>query len=308
MKDIRQDFINFNKTARTLAPYYIVVHDTGDPGASDENEQHYFSGGDRGASADYFVDPDSITQIIDTDNFYSWHCGDGAGRYGIRNANSVGIEMCLQEDGTISEDTIENTLELVVYLMGKYNIPLDRVVRHYDASRKCCPSAMSANNWARWYEFKDRLANGQFTRGTWKLSTSANKWWYDLGEGDYAQDCWKKIDGKWYLFDVNGWMQTEWKSDSGKWYYLGSDGAMEIGWKYINSKWYYLDPSGEMKTGWFKDSDGYWYYLDPTNGDMKTGWLKVDDKDYLTYSGGQLIVGCDLYGYHFNDNGVATKL
>jgi glucan-binding YG repeat protein len=192
--------------------------------------------------------------------------------------------------------------------MGKYNIPLDRVVRHYDASRKCCPSSMSANNWARWYEFKDRLANGQVSDGKWVYSTNANKWWYDLGDGDYAQDCWKKIENKWYLFDINGWMQIQWKSDSGKWYYLGTDGAMETGWKFVNNKWYYLSTDGAMKTGWFKDTDGFWYYLDPANGDMKTGWLKVDGKDYLTYSGGQLIVGCDLYGYHFDSNGVATKL
>jgi hypothetical protein len=85
------------------------------------------------------------------------HCGDGNMRYGIGNHNSIGIEMCIS-NGVIAEATINNTLELVKHLMNKYNIDLNHVVRHYDASRKNCPSHMSANNWAKWYEFKSRLA------------------------------------------------------------------------------------------------------------------------------------------------------
>jgi N-acetylmuramoyl-L-alanine amidase len=42
--------------------------------------------------------------------------------------------------------------------MEKYDIPLDRVVRHYDASRKICPRSMSENNWEKWWEFKERLS------------------------------------------------------------------------------------------------------------------------------------------------------
>ena len=41
--------------------------------------------------------------------------------------------------------------------MKKYNIPVERVVRHYDASRKNCPSSFSANNWDRWNKFKAKL-------------------------------------------------------------------------------------------------------------------------------------------------------
>ncbi|MBS6022856.1 MAG: N-acetylmuramoyl-L-alanine amidase [Paeniclostridium sordellii] len=49
----------------------------------------------------------------------------------------------------ISEKTVENTLELTKYLMKKYGIDSDHVVRHYYASRKDCPSAFHDNNWAR---------------------------------------------------------------------------------------------------------------------------------------------------------------
>ena len=43
--------------------------------------------------------------------------------------------------------------------MQKYNIGVNNVVRHYDASRKNCPSSFSANNWARWIAFKSKLGS-----------------------------------------------------------------------------------------------------------------------------------------------------
>lgn len=137
---------------------YIVIHDTGNNTDSDEGNANYFCTGSRGASAHYFVDNDSITQIVkDTD--CAWHCGDGNGRYGITNRNSIGIELC-RVANKVEYQTKVNAVELVRMLMKKYNVPIDRVVRHYDASRKCCPSSMSANNWAEWYEFK-KMITGQ---------------------------------------------------------------------------------------------------------------------------------------------------
>ena len=41
--------------------------------------------------------------------------------------------------------------------MKELNIPIERVVRHYDASRKSCPNSMSKNNWAEWHLFKQKL-------------------------------------------------------------------------------------------------------------------------------------------------------
>lgn len=134
---------------------YIVLHDTGNFKDSDEGNAKYFCEGSRNASAHYFVDDDSITQLVE-DNDCSWHCGDGKGAYGITNNNSIGIEMC-RVNGTVTPTTESNTVELVKVLMAKYNVPVERVVRHYDASRKNCPSSFSANNWARWLGFKEKL-------------------------------------------------------------------------------------------------------------------------------------------------------
>lgn len=134
---------------------YIVIHDTGNVTDSDEGNANYFDTGSRQASAHYFVDDDSITQIVKDDDG-AWHCGDGAGKYGITNRNSIAIEMC-RVNNSVTDKTEANTIDLVKMLMAKYNIPADRVVRHYDASRKNCPASFSANNWARWTSFKAKL-------------------------------------------------------------------------------------------------------------------------------------------------------
>jgi N-acetylmuramoyl-L-alanine amidase CwlA len=49
--------------------------------------------------------------------------------------------MCLEADGKPSDITVMTTLDLVRALMNKYDIGIDRVVRHYDASRKICPNS-----------------------------------------------------------------------------------------------------------------------------------------------------------------------
>ncbi|POO88690.1 hypothetical protein C1H57_24640 [Clostridium sp. 2-1] len=307
MKNIDEQFISYNRSVRSSMPIYIVIHDTGDPGASAQNEHDYFAGGDRNASADFFIDSDSIIQIIDTDTYYSWHCGDGRGEYGITNSNSLGIEMCLEVDGKPSEDTVMNTVDLTRYLMNKYDIGINNVVRHYDASRKICPNSFFDNNWSRWYDFKDKLCS--FTiRGEWRLEN--NKWWYKHEDGSCTRNGWEKINGSWYLFDGEGWMLYNWKKSEDKWYYLGNleDGSMKSGWLLQNNNWYYLGDEGDgaMKTGWQK-IDGEWYYFN-NEGIMQTGWIKYNDKDYCLYSNGAMIRNCELYGYRFMEDGMAVKI
>jgi N-acetylmuramoyl-L-alanine amidase len=137
---------------------YIVIHDTGNKRKDANAYAHYryFNSGNRRASAHYFVDDKEIIQTVE-DNNASWHCGDGKGKYGITNHNSIGIEICINEDGDY-EKTVDNTIDLVKCLMEKQDVPLDRVVRHYDASRKICPRSMSENNWEKWWEFKEILS------------------------------------------------------------------------------------------------------------------------------------------------------
>ncbi|MDY5229575.1 MAG: N-acetylmuramoyl-L-alanine amidase [Eubacteriales bacterium] len=157
--------IKYNRSNRGGTPIkYIVVHDTGNPsrGANATAHYNYFNGGDRSSSADFFVDDTQVLCVNDYYKYYTWHCGDGHGKHGITNRNSVGIEFCINVDSD-RDKTLERTAQLVRELMQELNIPIERVVRHYDASRKNCPQSMSKNGWAQWYKFKEKLKGEDLT-------------------------------------------------------------------------------------------------------------------------------------------------
>lgn len=143
---------------------YIVMHYTANDGDTDEGNAHYFQGAGRRASAHYFVDEDSVTQSV-RDNDAAWHCGGAleSSHHPLRgicmNRNSLGVEMCSDIVGgkyTITPQTVDRAVELVKYLMAKYGIDVDHVVRHYDVTGKLCPET-----WVRdeslWRKFKARL-------------------------------------------------------------------------------------------------------------------------------------------------------
>ncbi len=64
--------------------------------------------------------------------------------------------------------------------------------------------------------FTALMASAAFA-GTWKNGENANqgKWWYDNGDGTYAQNGWQWIDGnsdgvaECYYFDAEGWLYTD---------------------------------------------------------------------------------------------------
>lgn len=158
MLPIQKMLIKYNYSKRNSKIEYIVIHTTGNTsrGAGVDNHFNYFNGADRNASADYFVDDKKIGQFVEPSN-YSWHCGDGGGKYGIKNSNSIGIEICVNSDGDYNK-AIQNAVDLVKHLMKLHNISINNVVRHYDASRKNCPAEIiAAKNGITWDKFKNMI-------------------------------------------------------------------------------------------------------------------------------------------------------
>lgn len=157
MRSVKQ--ISYNRSSRDNKEIkYIVIHDTGNPtpGADAIAHYNYFNTGNRSSSADFFVDDSEILCVNDYYKYYTWHCGDGSGKYGISNANSIGIEICINADGDYQR-AVDNTVKLTKELMQELDIPIECVVRHYDASRKRCPYTMSYDDWSKWFIFKQRL-------------------------------------------------------------------------------------------------------------------------------------------------------
>lgn len=133
---------DYNIQSRTQTVKYIVVHYVGAGSSKDGNAKNnciYFSNGYRAASAHYFIDDGGIWEYADPEKYATWHCGDGGGKYGITNANSIGIEVCQDGDRPFTAKEITFLKDLVTTLMKKFSVPAKNVVRHYDASRKYCP-------------------------------------------------------------------------------------------------------------------------------------------------------------------------
>lgn len=145
------------------------------------------------ASADFGVDDKDMVQFNpDPKNYYCWSVGDkksaaggGATVKDGRNSNTISIEISSTlKKGTsaskpnhagwyYTEEALNNGVKLAKILMKKYNIPIERVVRHYDISGKLCPGIIGwndgtiyntdgtktnkKNNSDKWKEFKERL-------------------------------------------------------------------------------------------------------------------------------------------------------
>ena len=140
-------------------PKFLIVHFTGNAKDTAKNNAIYFGGGNRNASAHYFVDDNSIYQVVE-DKKGAWHIGNSVTE--PNNKNSIGIEMCCSGNYEVSEKTEANALELVKYLMNKYNISINNVRTHAEVTNygKTCPN-WNANNWQRWKNFKNKLNNKQ---------------------------------------------------------------------------------------------------------------------------------------------------
>lgn len=271
-----------NRNGNTIK--YIVLHYTGNTKDTAYNNVKYFSQCDRNASAHYFVDDNEIWQSVEDSNA-SWAIGGGTS-YGPTNRNSISIEMCCSGNYIVSETTEANALELTKYLMNKYNVSLDNVVRHYDCNsiRKVCPN-WNANNWARWTNFKNKLTTSS---SVWKLGWNENStgWWYSpdpVNKTYYtSKDGWKKINNEWYLFDSQGYAyKSKWIQDGGKWYYF-NDACKMVSNNWIKDKerWYFLGADGAMITNdWVKWKEK-WYFVNE-DGVMISGVTKtINGKSY----------------------------
>jgi N-acetylmuramoyl-L-alanine amidase len=155
----KEDFIVKNEFSRPgiklIGVKGIVMHYTATPGATDQNEHDFFDGKDGGggryASAHFFVDRDSATLIIPLDEV-AYHANEHACKVdnlkatapyyknGGANLTSIGIEMCVEKDGTIHGSTVKRAEQVAAELCKKFNLePKKDIYRHYDITGKVCP-------------------------------------------------------------------------------------------------------------------------------------------------------------------------
>lgn len=189
--------LSVHVTKGRQTPMYLAIHFTAGSSSTPGRAQNvYNTFVSRSASADFAVDDRDMVQFNpDINNYYCWAVGDkknpyssGGSLYGkATNKNTISIEVCStctpatstavsaanHSGWSFTNATLNNAVKLAKIIMKKYNIPIDRVVRHYDISGKLCPGIIGWNNEViydingkktsqkstsdKWIEFKKRL-------------------------------------------------------------------------------------------------------------------------------------------------------
>lgn len=191
--------INFSDLNRSKEQIkFIILHYVGAVSTA-KNNAEYFYDKYRGASAHYFVDDKEIWQVVE-DNDAAWAIGANKYYTDARNSNSISVEMCCyyMKNGNINvaKEVEEKAVELVKMLMKKYNIDVDHVIRHYDATRKNCPAPFVKDE-ERWENLKKKLqeksTKEETTEDTDSDYVKRVKNWQDTMNLDY--NCKLAIDG-----------------------------------------------------------------------------------------------------------------
>lgn len=148
-----------NRKAKDIR--YLIIHYTGNLGdTAAGNANFFFTPVSPVRSAHYFVDEAEIWRSVQ-DKDIAWQVS--ANRYycDAHNNNAIGIEICMLDHAKgVRKKSIEHAAKLAKILMEKYEIPVSRVVRHYDVTHKCCPAPM-VQDAALWQMFLGLLTKGE---------------------------------------------------------------------------------------------------------------------------------------------------
>ena len=149
-------------------PEYVVIHETDNwsKGADAKAHATAMKNGNLAGTVHYYVDSKSIYQTLDHADG-AWAVGDGKGKYGITNRNSINIEICVNPE-TDYYKAVDYAEQLAAKLLKQYGWGTDHLKRHYDASRKNCPRRIQAEG--RWPEFVKKTA--AYMAGTTSTSTN----------------------------------------------------------------------------------------------------------------------------------------
>lgn len=133
----------------------IAVHYVGNPGTSALNNRNYFNNlaktHSRYVSSNYIVGLDGeVIECVPPEEIA--YCTNQANEY------SISIECCHPDaTGKFTGATETALAELCVYLLKRYGLTADDIIRHYDVTGKQCPLY-----WAPTKYQPAEVANGRF--------------------------------------------------------------------------------------------------------------------------------------------------
>jgi N-acetylmuramoyl-L-alanine amidase CwlA len=132
----------------------IVIHYTANPGSTARQNRDYFAGlaesHETSASSHFVIGlQGEIVQCIP--------CNEIAYASNERNGDTIAIECCIEdESGKFNSDTYRSLVELTSWLIGRYDLCVEDVIRHYDVTGKNCPKYFVEHENA-WEDFKNDI-------------------------------------------------------------------------------------------------------------------------------------------------------
>ena len=132
----------------------VVVHYTGNPGTTAEQNRSYFAGlaqsGETYASSNFVIGLEGeILECVPLDEV--------AYASSQRNYDTLSIEVCHPDDtGEFTQASYDALVKLVQWLVDTYGLEQDQILRHYDVTGKECPRYYVQHHEA-WEAFLDDL-------------------------------------------------------------------------------------------------------------------------------------------------------
>lgn len=132
----------------------IVIHYTANPGTTAQQNRDYFESlkdtKETSVSSHFVIGLEGeIIQCIP--------CSEEAYASNDRNFDTLAIECCIaEESGEFNAKTYDSLIQLTTWLMGRYDLTTEDVIRHYDVTGKNCPKYFVENQKA-WENFKGDL-------------------------------------------------------------------------------------------------------------------------------------------------------
>lgn len=148
--EVIQDLLEINEYSRPGDKLRrinnIFVHYTANPGTSAAQNRSYFANlaetHERSASAHLIIGYEGeLIQCIPFD--------EQAYAVMTRNEDSISIECCyLSEDGSFTQETYDTLIHTLSWLLDKYDLTTEDILRHYDCGGKLCPLYYAENEGA----------------------------------------------------------------------------------------------------------------------------------------------------------------
>lgn len=158
--EITQDLLEVNEYSRPGTKLdrvnSIFVHYTANPGTSAAQNRSYFANlaetRERSASAHLIIGYEGeLIQCIPFE--------EQAYAVMTRNEDSISIECCfLSEDGSFTQATYDTLIHTLAWLLDKFDLSTDDILRHYDCGGKLCPLYYAENEGA-WEQLRQDVAD-----------------------------------------------------------------------------------------------------------------------------------------------------